>query len=410
MMKRIVVATMLAVSSGIMAQTPNLGLTLPAQHATNWGPIINNDLTIIDTYAGTAGTVRTLTVGNLSPIFNSSVVNPGTSPALTFSLSTAPAHSFLGNNTGSGAVPSYLQPAFTDISGLLQAAQEPAHTGDVTNSAGSLVLTLATVNSSPGLCGDATHVCQITTNGKGLVTNQSAIVISAGGSGTVTSVAMTLPSWLTVAGSPITGSGTLAVTATTGLTANSFLATPNGSTGPLSIRTIVPADLPVGTSAALGVVQCDSSTITCTSGVISTVTHGTITGSGTSGFIPLFNLSTTAIGNSHMDDGITTASVITSTEPISAPGFNSIGTGSSISTNTASNTDLTGELIFSAATTGTYTFAGSYLSHPECWVQAQATTATSGAPWITYTGVASFTINFPSAFTGNATYGCFGRN
>lgn len=65
-----------------------------------------------------------------------------------------------------------------------------------------------------------------------------------GGSGTVTSVAMTVPAWLTVAGSPITVSGTLAVTATTGQTANEFLATPNGSTGAVGLRTIVAADLP----------------------------------------------------------------------------------------------------------------------------------------------------------------------
>lgn len=53
--------------------------------------------------------------------------------------------------------------------------------GDVTSN--GLVTALATVNSSPGTCGDATHVCQVTTNGKGLVTGQSAIAITGGGSG-----------------------------------------------------------------------------------------------------------------------------------------------------------------------------------------------------------------------------------
>jgi len=42
--------------------------------------------------------------------------------------------------------------------------------------------TLATVNSGPGSCGDATHVCEITTNGKGLVTTQSAVAITGSGS------------------------------------------------------------------------------------------------------------------------------------------------------------------------------------------------------------------------------------
>ncbi len=61
-------------------------------------------------------------------------------------------------------------------------------TGDVTAGpgTGSQVATLATVNSSPGACGDSTHVCVVTTNGKGLVTSQTATAISAGGTGTVT--------------------------------------------------------------------------------------------------------------------------------------------------------------------------------------------------------------------------------
>lgn len=64
------------------------------------------------------------------------------------------------------------------------------------------------------------------------------------GGGTVTSVGMSVPSWLTVSGSPITSSGTLAVTATTGQTANQFLATPNGLTGSVGLRSIAAADLP----------------------------------------------------------------------------------------------------------------------------------------------------------------------
>lgn len=59
-----------------------------------------------------------------------------------------------------------------------------ALTGDVTASgSGSVAATLATVNSGPGSCGDATHVCQVTTNGKGLVTAQAAVAITGGGSG-----------------------------------------------------------------------------------------------------------------------------------------------------------------------------------------------------------------------------------
>lgn len=49
--------------------------------------------------------------------------------------------------------------------------------GDGTTS-GNNTLVLATVNAGPGSCGDSTHVCQVTTNGKGLVTGQTAVAIT----------------------------------------------------------------------------------------------------------------------------------------------------------------------------------------------------------------------------------------
>ena len=74
-----------------------------------------------------------------------------------------------------------------------------------------------------------------------------------GGGGTVLSVAMTVPSWLSVSGSPVTAIGTLAVTAAGGQTANQVLATPNGTTGALIVRALVVADLP--SSVATSVVN-----------------------------------------------------------------------------------------------------------------------------------------------------------
>lgn len=43
---------------------------------------------------------------------------------------------------------------------------------------GSQAFTLKTVNSGPGSCGDGTHVCAVTVNGKGLTTAQSQVAIS----------------------------------------------------------------------------------------------------------------------------------------------------------------------------------------------------------------------------------------
>lgn len=67
--------------------------------------------------------------------------------------------------------------------------------------------------------------------------------VGGGSGGTVTSVDLTLPNWLTVTGNPITSSGTIAVTGAS-QTQNLILASPNGSSGAVSPRTMVAADIP----------------------------------------------------------------------------------------------------------------------------------------------------------------------
>lgn len=75
--------------------------------------------------------------------------------------------------------------------------------------------------------------------------------INNGGSGTVTSVALTAPNILSVAGSPITGAGTLALTLAT-QSANTVFAGPTtGSAAVPTFRSLVTADLP--SSAVLSV-------------------------------------------------------------------------------------------------------------------------------------------------------------
>lgn len=56
---------------------------------------------------------------------------------------------------------------------------------------------------------------------------------------------------------------------------------------------------------------------------------GPVTGSGTTGFFPLWS-STTGLGNSHCDDGITLASTITCSESINTPGNISLTTGGTV--------------------------------------------------------------------------------
>lgn len=65
----------------------------------------------------------------------------------------------------------------------------------------------------------------------------------AAGSGTVTSVALSMPAIFSVSGSPITTSGTLSVTLAS-QSANTVFAAPNGSAGAPSFRSLVSGDIP----------------------------------------------------------------------------------------------------------------------------------------------------------------------
>ena len=92
----------------------------------------------------------------------------------------------------------------------------------------------------------------------------SSGLLNSGTAGAVTSVALTVPSDLTVTGSPVTGAGTLAVSRNT-QSANLFLAGPSsGAAAAPTYRAIVPADVPLfvasGASAAAGLVPSPGAT------------------------------------------------------------------------------------------------------------------------------------------------------
>jgi len=103
---------------------------------------------------------------------------------------------------------SYYRDAGNLNAGTILAARMPAHTGDVTSSAASVALTLATVNGNVGSFGSATAASTFTVNAKGLIT--------AAGSTTIT------PAWGSITSVPagvtslaaLTGAGVVTATST----------------------------------------------------------------------------------------------------------------------------------------------------------------------------------------------------
>lgn len=96
--------------------------------------------------------------------------------------------------------------------------------------------------------------------------------------GTVTSVGLTLPSFMAVTGSPVTGAGTLAVTMNS-QSANLHLASPDGSAGVPSFRALVTGDLPAygpGVASYGSATQTPVFTVDA-KGRVNTVTPTTVT-------------------------------------------------------------------------------------------------------------------------------------
>lgn len=168
--------------------------------------------------------------------------------------------------SGAGTLTGYLKgngtSAFTanatiptgDITGLAAIATSGSASDLITGTVPSAQLPTASTSVLGAVKVDGTS---ITISG-GVISSTGG-----GGTGTVTSVDMTVPSILSVSGNPITTSGTLAVTLAT-QTANKVFAGPTtGSAAAPTFRSLVAADIPI-TPAAL--TKADDTNVTLTLG------------------------------------------------------------------------------------------------------------------------------------------------
>jgi hypothetical protein len=169
-------ATGLPVATGLSGTGTGVTTALAASIGTSGAFVLNG---------GALGTPSSGTLTNATGLPVSTGISglgTGASTALATNVGTAGAFIVNGGALGTPASGTLTNatglPLATGVTGTLQAAQEPAHTGDVTNTAGSLALTLATVNANTGTWGSASAVPTFTVNGKGLITAASNTTIA----------------------------------------------------------------------------------------------------------------------------------------------------------------------------------------------------------------------------------------
>ena len=217
------------------------GLTLNTLTAGSGVTITDGSGTITIAATGSGGTVTSvgLALPSIFTVSGSPVTSAGT---LTAVLASETANTVFAAPNGTAGTPTFRALVAADIptislttgvSGILPVAN--GGTGINTSSAANGQLLIGT--------GSGLSLNTLTAGSNITVTNASGMITIAA-AGSVSSVALVLPSIFTLTGSPITTSGTFTATLASE-SANTVFAAPNGTAGTPTFRALVAADIPL---------------------------------------------------------------------------------------------------------------------------------------------------------------------
>lgn len=331
---------------------------------------MSGDATLANTGAITFATVNSNvgSFGSSTAIPSFTVNGKGLVTAASTNVVIAPAGTLTGTTLASNVVTSSLTTVGTIGTGVWNgtAITVPfGGTGDTTFTAYA-VLCGGTTSTGvlQNVSGLGTSGQLLTSNGAGALPTWQAPAAS----GTVTSVALSVPAILSVSGSPITSSGTLAVTLANE-SANLVFAGPSsgGATTP-TFRALVTADMPAGTGTV--------TSVAATVPAFLSISGSPVTTSGTLAF----SLSGTALPLANGGTGQTTkAAAFDALQPMTTGGDIIYGGASGTGTRLANGSS--GQVLTSAGSTSaptwstpsTGSYAQAYFGSASSWSTSSAT-------------------------------------